>query len=150
MSAQAARALMTIGDVLGLLRAEFPDITISKIRFLEAEGLVEPQRSPSGYRKFGDADVARLRFVLTAQRDHYLPLRVIRQHLQALDRGEAPPPLGSRRPAAPEPRAGDRPADPAPMASRAGERVSADGPGSPDRRGAIAARAVPDTRTAPS
>ncbi|RFU42982.1 MerR family transcriptional regulator, partial [Actinomadura logoneensis] len=107
MSAQAARALMTIGDVLGLLRAEFPDITISKIRFLEAEGLVEPQRSPSGYRKFGDADVARLRFVLTAQRDHYLPLRVIRQHLQALDRGETPPPLGSRRPAAPEPRAGD-------------------------------------------
>lgn len=104
MDAQPARSLMTIGDVLGLLRPEFPDITISKIRFLESEGLVEPQRSPSGYRKFGDADVERLRFVLTAQRDHYLPLRVIRQHLEARDRGENVPPLGSCLPAAPEPR----------------------------------------------
>lgn len=100
MNAQPARSLMTIGDVLGLLRPEFPDITISKIRFLESEGLVEPQRSPSGYRKFGDADVERLRFVLTAQRDHYLPLRVIRQHLEARDRGENVPPLGLREPAA--------------------------------------------------
>ncbi|MGP4025689.1 transcriptional regulator FtsR [Actinomadura sp. 3N407] len=101
MNAQPARSLMTIGDVLGLLRPEFPDITISKIRFLEAEGLVEPQRSPSGYRKFGDADVERLRFVLTAQRDHYLPLRVIRQHLEACDRGESVPPLGSPKPGDP-------------------------------------------------
>ncbi|MGH3243750.1 MAG: transcriptional regulator FtsR, partial [Spirillospora sp.] len=100
MNPQPARSLMTIGDVLGLLRPDFPDITISKIRFLESEGLVEPQRSPSGYRKFADADVERLRFVLTAQRDHYLPLRVIRQHLQARDRGENVPPLGPqpRRP----------------------------------------------------
>ncbi|MFI0481251.1 MerR family transcriptional regulator [Actinomadura sp. 9N215] len=109
MNPQPARSLMTIGDVLGLLRPEFPDITISKIRFLESEGLVEPQRSPSGYRKFADADVERLRFVLTAQRDHYLPLRVIRQHLQARDRGENVPPLGPQHPAlstagAPEPR----------------------------------------------
>ena len=92
MSAQPARALMTIGDVLGRLRPEFPDITISKIRFLEAEGLIEPQRSPSGYRKFTDADVERLRYILTCQRDHYLPLRVIRRHLQARDRGEPVPP----------------------------------------------------------
>ncbi|MFI0369796.1 MerR family transcriptional regulator [Actinomadura sp. 1N219] len=110
MNAQPARSLMTIGDVLGLLRPEFPDITISKIRFLESEGLVEPERSPSGYRKFGAADVERLRFVLTAQRDHYLPLRVIRQHLQARDRGENVPPLGAHHAAsagtaaAPEPR----------------------------------------------
>ncbi|MFC4053744.1 MerR family transcriptional regulator [Actinomadura syzygii] len=104
MNAQSARSLMTIGDVLGLLRPDFPDITISKIRFLESEGLVEPQRSPSGYRKFSAADVERLRFVLAAQRDHYLPLRVIRQHLEARDRGENPPPLGPRRPGAPEPR----------------------------------------------
>ncbi|MFD0904221.1 transcriptional regulator FtsR [Actinomadura sediminis] len=98
MNAQPARSLMTIGDVLGLLRPEFPDITISKIRFLESEGLIEPQRSPSGYRKFGAADVERLRFVLTAQRDHYMPLRAIRQHLEARDRGEPAPPLGARRP----------------------------------------------------
>jgi DNA-binding transcriptional MerR regulator len=96
MSAQAARALMTIGDVLAQLKADFPDITISKIRFLEAEGLIEPQRSPSGYRKFGDADVDRLRYILTCQRDHYLPLRVIRQRLEALDRGEPLPPPGPR------------------------------------------------------
>lgn len=97
MNAQPARSLMTIGDVLGLLRPEFPDITISKIRFLESEGLIEPQRSPSGYRKFAAADVERLRFVLTAQRDHYMPLRVIRQHLEARDRGETVPALGARR-----------------------------------------------------
>ncbi|RKS73626.1 MerR-like DNA binding protein [Actinomadura pelletieri DSM 43383] len=97
MNPQPARSPMTIGDVLGLLRPDFPDITISKIRFLESEGLVEPQRSPSGYRKFSDADVERLRFVLTAQRDHYLPLRVIRQHLEARDRGENVPPLGADR-----------------------------------------------------
>ncbi|QKW40544.1 MerR family transcriptional regulator [Actinomadura sp. NAK00032] len=89
---------MTIGDVLGLLRPDFPDITISKIRFLESEGLVEPERSPAGYRKFGSADVERLRFVLTAQRDHYMPLRVIRRHLEARDRGESVPALGAREP----------------------------------------------------
>ncbi|NKZ08606.1 transcriptional regulator FtsR [Actinomadura latina] len=104
MNAEPARSLMTIGDVLGLLRPEFPDITISKIRFLESEGLVEPQRSPSGYRKFGDTDVERLRFVLAAQRDHYLPLRVIRQHLEARDRGENVPPLGDREPSRRGPR----------------------------------------------
>ncbi|MFC0042632.1 transcriptional regulator FtsR [Actinomadura rayongensis] len=91
MSAEASRAPMTIGDVLGLLRPDFPDITVSKIRFLEAEGLIEPRRSPSGYRKFGPGDVDRLRFILTAQRDQYLPLRVIRERLRARDRGEAVP-----------------------------------------------------------
>jgi DNA-binding transcriptional MerR regulator len=74
-------ALMSIGEVLADLRGEFPDITISKLRFLEAEGLVEPQRTAAGYRKYSIADVARLRFVLAAQRDHYLPLRVIREQL---------------------------------------------------------------------
>jgi DNA-binding transcriptional MerR regulator len=72
---------MSIGEVLAHLRGEFPDITISKLRFLEAEGLVEPQRTAAGYRKYSTADVARLRFVLAAQRDHYLPLRVIRDQL---------------------------------------------------------------------
>jgi DNA-binding transcriptional MerR regulator len=103
LNAEPARSPMTIGDVLGLLRADFPDITISKIRFLESEGLVEPQRSPSGYRKFCEADIDRLRFVLAAQRDHYMPLRVIRQHLEARDRGEKVPPLGDRGPGAAEP-----------------------------------------------
>lgn len=97
MSTSAARAYMTIGEVLGLLSAEFPDITVSKIRFLESEGLIEPDRSPSGYRKFVPADVERLRFILAAQRDYYLPLRVIREHLDAAGRGEAPPPEGRRR-----------------------------------------------------
>ena len=77
------------------LRAEFPDITISKIRFLEAEGLVHPERTPSGYRKFSSGDVARLRYVLAEQRDHYLPLRVIKDQLDAIDRGLEPP---DRRP----------------------------------------------------
>jgi len=81
---------MSIGEVLTQLRAEFPDTTISKLRFLESEGLVEPQRTAAGYRKYSWDDVARLRFVLTAQRDHYLPLRVIREQLEAVDRGEAP------------------------------------------------------------
>lgn len=79
---------MSIGTVLNLLREEFPEVTISKIRFLESEGLVEPQRTPSGYRKFSAEDVERLAYVLRMQRDHYLPLRVIREHLDALARGE--------------------------------------------------------------
>ena len=82
--------LMSIGEVLAHLRAEFPDTTISKLRFLEAEGLVEPERTPSGYRKFSGADVARIRYVLTAQRDQYLPLRVIREHLAAMDQEDSP------------------------------------------------------------
>ncbi|MFJ2607337.1 MerR family transcriptional regulator [Streptomyces sp. NPDC091279] len=83
--------LMSIGTVLNALRDEFPEVTISKIRFLESEGLIEPQRTPSGYRKFSPADVERLGHVLRMQRDHYLPLKVIREHLDAMERGEAPP-----------------------------------------------------------
>ncbi|MFZ0157605.1 MAG: MerR family transcriptional regulator [Kineosporiaceae bacterium] len=78
---------MSIGEVLAQLRPEFPEVTISKIRFLEDQGLIDPERAPSGYRRFSHADVDRLRFVLSVQRDHYLPLRVIREHLDALDRG---------------------------------------------------------------
>ena len=85
------RAYLSIGEVLSKLRTEFSDITISKIRFLESEGLIEPQRTPSGYRKFTNADLERLRFVLLAQRDQYLPLRVIKENLDALDRGLTPP-----------------------------------------------------------
>src|SRR5262245_11597696 len=83
------RRMMSIGTVLNTLRNDFPEVTISKIRFLETEGLVEPQRTPSGYRKFSPADVERLAYVLRMQRDHYLPLKVIREQLDALDRGES-------------------------------------------------------------
>ena len=85
-----ARAYLSIGEVLGKLRGDFPDITISKIRFLESEGLIDPQRTPSGYRKFTSIDLERLRYVLSAQRDQYLPLRVIKENLDALDRGLQP------------------------------------------------------------
>lgn len=83
--------LMSIGTVLNVLRDEFPEVTISKIRFLESEGLIEPRRTPSGYRKFSADDVERLGHVLRMQRDHYLPLKVIREHLDAMARGEAVP-----------------------------------------------------------
>ncbi|WP_460063308.1 transcriptional regulator FtsR [Streptomyces sp. YKOK-I1] len=90
-TAAADAGPMSIGTVLNALRDEFPEVTISKIRFLEAEGLIEPQRTPSGYRKFSAQDVERLGHVLRMQRDHYLPLKVIREHLDAMERGEAVP-----------------------------------------------------------
>ena len=78
----AKRTHSSIGDVLNQLRDEFPDITISKIRFLESQGLVDPERTPSGYRKFYPADVERLRFILRQQREHFLPLKVIKERLE--------------------------------------------------------------------
>lgn len=81
---------MSIGAVLDLLRPDFPDVTISKIRFLESEGLVTPRRSPSGYRRFTAYDSARLRFILTAQRDQYLPLKVIKAQLDSQPDGALP------------------------------------------------------------
>jgi DNA-binding transcriptional MerR regulator len=81
---------LSIGEVLTKLRGDFPDITISKIRFLESEGLIDPQRTPSGYRKFTSIDLERLRYVLLAQRDQYLPLKVIKENLDAMDRGLTP------------------------------------------------------------
>jgi DNA-binding transcriptional MerR regulator len=100
--AASSRARLSIGEVLAQLRGEFPGLNISKIRFLEAEGLIEPERTPSGYRKFSHQDVERLRYVLTCQREHYLPLKVIREHLDAIDRGLEPPALnGSSVPQVP-------------------------------------------------
>jgi DNA-binding transcriptional MerR regulator len=92
VTAPDTRALtgMSIGAVLDLLRPDFPDVTISKIRFLEAEGLVTPERTASGYRRFTAYDCARLRFILTAQRDQYLPLKVIKAQLDAQSDGELP------------------------------------------------------------
>lgn len=86
----AGSAHLSIGEVLACLRPDFPDLTISKIRFYEAAGLVEPARTPAGYRKFSTRDVERLRYVLTAKHDRYLPLRVIRDQLEAIDAGEGP------------------------------------------------------------
>ncbi|MDN4175725.1 MerR family transcriptional regulator [Nocardioides sp. SOB77] len=89
--AGAPRARMNIGEVLDHLRPDFPGITIPKIRFLEDKGLIKPERTPAGYRKFSPDDVDRLRYVLRMQRDHYLPLKVIGEHLDAIDRGLEPP-----------------------------------------------------------
>jgi len=91
-------AALSIGAVLAGLRAEFPDVTISKIRFLESEGLIAPRRTASGYRQFSAADVTRLRFVLAAQRDHYLPLKVIKEQLDAMDRGLQSPAVTALNP----------------------------------------------------
>lgn len=99
MSAQAAprsgasqrTTLLSIGQVLARLTPEFPDLAPSKLRFLEDQGLVAPARTPSGYRKFSSDDVDRVRYILTLQRDHYLPLKVILGHLEQVDAGEAQP-----------------------------------------------------------
>jgi DNA-binding transcriptional MerR regulator len=107
----SASGLISIGEVLAQLREDFPDVTISKLRFLEAEGLVEPQRTPAGYRKYSDTDVQRLRYVLAAQRDRFLPLRVIRDQLAAIDRGENGPSLDNGEARAGSPSAGDQSSD---------------------------------------
>lgn len=96
MSAQPARGYLGISEVLAQLRGEFPDISVSKIRFLETEGLIAPARSPSGYRRFGVADVDRLRYILSAQRDQYLPLRVIKERLARLEPDGGPAGDGGR------------------------------------------------------
>lgn len=106
--------LRSIGQVLAAMKAEFPDVTHSKIRFLESEGLITPHRAPSGYRRFSPEDERRLRYILSVQREHYLPLRVIREHLDMMDRGLQPPAIESLRPVAPEGTAdGPAPAAPA-------------------------------------
>ena len=124
----------SIGEVLDLLKDEFPDITISKIRFLEGQGLLDIERTPSGYRKFHDADIARLRWILRQQREHFLPLRVIRERLArtggevpaavatmdltgpdvALEPEPEPAAVGARAAAAPDPSPAPAPAVPAP------------------------------------
>jgi DNA-binding transcriptional MerR regulator len=96
--ARAAK-LSTIGRVINLLNPEFPDLTPSKIRFLEEQGLVTPHRTESGYRKFSDADIERVKLVLELQRDKFLPLRVIKSYLDDIDAGKQPSlPTATRRP----------------------------------------------------
>ena len=86
-----AKRTHTIGEVINILRPEFPDVTVSKIRFLESKGLVRPDRSASGYRMFTDDDVQRIHYVLSEQRDHYLPLKVIKSKLSAWEHGDESP-----------------------------------------------------------
>jgi DNA-binding transcriptional MerR regulator len=103
MPLSRSRDYLSIGEVLESVRPDFPDVSISKIRFLEAEGLIAPERTPSGYRKFYDPDVERLRYILSLQRDHFLPLRVIRERLDVVDSNG-----GSLPATAPEPESGER------------------------------------------
>jgi DNA-binding transcriptional MerR regulator len=110
----ADRAHVSIGEVLALLREEFPDVTISKIRFLESQGLLDPERTPSGYRKFYEADVERLRWILRQQRENFLPLKVIRGRLSEAG------PARAGQPRSDEPRA-DQPRIDQPRAATATE-----------------------------
>lgn len=91
-----ALGLRSIGQVLAVLQTEYEDVSISKIRFLESEGLIAPERAPSGYRRYAESDIERLRYILDAQKNHYLPLKVIREHLEMIDRGQDPPLLGGK------------------------------------------------------
>jgi DNA-binding transcriptional MerR regulator len=128
----ATRTHLSIGEVLSLLREEFPDVTISKIRFLESQGLVDPERTPSGYRKFYDHDVERLRWILRQQREHFLPLKVIKGRLSEQgDDAEPTLPLSEFDDAEPAPpgHAGAAPADA--------------GTGGPDEPAAVAAGEAP-------
>jgi DNA-binding transcriptional MerR regulator len=98
---ESTSSLLSIGEVLARLRKEFDDVSISKIRFLEANGLIAPARTPSGYRKFSLVDVERLRYILRMQRDYFLPLKVIREHIDAMDRGLEPPSVSDSTPKPP-------------------------------------------------
>jgi len=114
---------LSIGEVLSLLQDEFPDVTISKIRFLESQGLIDPERTPSGYRKFYEADVERLRWILQQQRDHFLPLKVIKDRLLEADRANMaldfspPPDVVAEEPEQSERQATPSAPSPDPMAS---------------------------------
>ena len=113
---------LSIGEVLSSLHDEFPDVTVSKIRFLESQGLIDPERTPSGYRRFYAADVERLRWILVQQRDHFLPLRVIKERLDHYGPQGAPPLTNGDQPAkvaTPRP-----PAAPPPKPVRPTRRVS--------------------------
>jgi DNA-binding transcriptional MerR regulator len=126
----SGRAYLSIGDVLTLLRQEFPDVTISKIRFLESQGLVNPERTPSGYRKFYDPDVDRLRWILRQQREHFLPLKVIKGRLEEVgEEGNGRHGPSAELAAAPA-------LAPAPADSTAPERATAPSPSSGPGRNA--------------
>jgi DNA-binding transcriptional MerR regulator len=132
----SGRSYLSIGDVLTLLRQEFPDVTISKIRFLESQGLVNPERTPSGYRKFYDHDVERLRWVLRQQREHFLPLKVIKDRLEDDNGGDT-----SAEEATSGAPAEERSGQTAEERVLVGQRVTADS--------VVAERAAPNTPSQP-
>jgi len=121
MSETGDRSFLSIGEVLDLLKDEFPDVTISKIRFLESQGLLDPERTPSGYRKFYDEDIARLRWILTQQKENFLPLKVIKGRLMG---GDAPTP---EPPVAATPTPAARASEPVPTSAREALRTMLDG-----------------------
>lgn len=123
MPLSRSRDYLSIGEVIEALRPDFPDVSISKIRFLEAEGLIAPERTGSGYRKFYDDDVKRLRYILSLQRDHFLPLRVIRERLATADADGGVPAVP---PAAPQPADGPAASRGAPATSPVATDVQMD------------------------
>lgn len=122
-----AESRHSIGWVVKELTAEFPDLSISKIRYLEAEGLVKPERAPSGYRKYSQSDVQRLHYILSMQKSHYLPLKVIREHLDQMDRGLAPPAVDTPAPTVPGASLASTEADPSSPRTPAGLGSEAQG-----------------------
>ena len=153
VSTQGERAHLSIGEVLSLLQDDFPDVTISKIRFLESQGLLDPERTPSGYRKFYESDIERLRWILRHQRDHFLPLKVMKDRLEeAASQGLPVPP--DEPPSPPQAAAPSlfedqdpAPADPAP--APAGSPQS-EPPAPPATRGARPAPTMPALPARPS
>lgn len=116
-------ATKSIGQVLKVLKEDFPDITISKIRFLEGEGLISPERAPSGYRRYSAHDVKRLQYILDVQKNQYLPLKVIRENLEAMDAGEAPPHVEAAQASRPTPQAPEELPPPLPPRPATGKRA---------------------------
>ena len=136
------RSYLSIGDVLSLLKDEFPDVTISKIRFLESQGLLDPERTPSGYRKFYGPDVDRLRWILQQQKEHFLPLKVIKDRL---DPGAGPLPV----PAVVDARDEAAEVDQTSPLTPAGDIAPSEAPepGGPDAAPPMPAGAAPSVRT---
>ncbi len=114
----AEHSHLSIGEVLSLLQDEFPDVTISKIRFLESQGLLDPERTPSGYRKFYAEDIDRLRWILTEQREHFLPLKVIKDRLEEHGPGVPPPTAAPAGPPSTDPSSAPGEDDQAPTDGR--------------------------------
>ncbi len=139
-----AQPLRTIGQALNIIKPEFPDITVSKIRYLEKLGLVMPERAPSGFRRYSDADIERLRYVLISQRDNFLPLRVIRSNLEMMDRGLVPPTI-DQTPQPPEPSA-SLPSSPMPTDSTDQPPAPTPGPAAPPTAAAARKRPIRVTR----